>query len=376
MDEPEKRQREHLYLTAQKMNLLIASNRQAIEAENLKIVKACNIVVAFTMLACILAACIIRQYHVVPAYCVTIVLMVAEYFICRNIMNSAAPHRHTKLLLYFFSFVVLSFSSYIIFFVTPSATYVSFIGFLVLLSMLFIDNPIRQLAFFAAIIGAFILAEIFLNPSPATQADAILNVLVIPGCSLTLGWYNCGLKLKAFDNERRLQQLSSEDVGTGLGNRRSLFENLKKMCDKGKIKGVYMIDIDNFKEYNDCYGHQMGDKCLKQVASLLQSYGSSHGISFYRFGGDEFVGLHSADSSVDIEVAANELADSVRGASIDSSGPKGFPVTISVGYADAQSCDVEEYIHKADEALYNAKESGKSRAVAFKSVGGPADRQI
>lgn len=365
MARPQKSRQGTLYLSLSQMSRLINDNRVAIATENVKIVQACNIVVAFTMLSCIVAAFLIRQYHVVPAYTMTILVMLIEYFFCRSSMKTKEPYRYEKLLLYVFSIAVLGFASYLVFFVKPSATYISFIGFLVLLSMLFIDHPLRQLCFFAVIVGAFVAAELLLNPSPATQADAIVNVIIIPACSLTLGWYNCGLKLLAFDAERRLQLLSAEDPGTGLGNRRCLFADLQELCDSRKIQGLFMIDVDNFKEYNDCYGHLMGDRCLKKIADLLQGYGDAHGVRFYRFGGDEFVGLHHTVSGVNTDVAAAELLELVNAAAIDFSKWQGSIVTISVGYTDTAPCGVEECIRKADEALYRAKRSGKNAAAPF-----------
>lgn len=352
-------------LTTAQMNQLFADNRQAIAAENVKVVKVCSVVVGFTMLVCIFAAFLIRLYHLVPAYIFMILVMLAEHHACSRCISSGTSEKFSKPLLYLFSAVVLGFSGYIIFFVTPPATYVSFIGFMVLISMLFMDHPRRQSLFFGALIAVFILLEFTINPDPQTRADAILNVIVIPGCSLVMGWYNCGLKLLSFDAERRLTKLNMEDAGTGLLNRRYLFMNLKELCDKKEIDGVFMIDVDNFKQYNDCYGHLMGDKCLKTIAGLLQSYGKEQGIQFYRYGGDEFVGLCEKAAGVDMKTAAEELICAVRAANIDFSKWQEFSASISVGYAKTAGCGVEECIQKADTALYYAKRNGKGMGKDF-----------
>lgn len=351
--------------TASQMKRMIDDNWQSVAFENIKIVQACNFVVSCTMLFCIVAAFVIQQFHIVPAYCTVIAIMSIEYVLCNFAMKSKSPEKFARPLIYIFSAVVLIFSGFIIFFVTPPATYVSFIGFLVLISMLFIDRPMHQLFFFGFIVALFTLLEIVINPDPKTQADAILNVIVMPTCSLVLGWYNCGLKLRSFDAERKLMLLNMEDAGTGLANRRCLFADLKKMCDNHEIHGIFMIDVDNFKEYNDSYGHLSGDKCLKSIASLLQEYGETHDIRFYRFGGDEFVGLRRISSDVAIDAAAENMTSIVQNSAIDFSQWREANVSISIGYADTTSCDVEECIRKADVALYHSKRCGKGKAVKY-----------
>ncbi|OLC15376.1 MAG: hypothetical protein AUH29_07985 [Candidatus Rokubacteria bacterium 13_1_40CM_69_27] len=160
-----------------------------------------------------------------------------------------------------------------------------------------------------------------------------------------------------------LQRLSITDGLTGLYNRRHLMETLAAELDRArKLEyrvSVLMIDVDNFKRYNDSEGHLAGDAILVRVASLLKGaireadYGA-------RYGGDEFLVLLRKTGPDEAVPVAERLQADVAHA-MESAGPN--PVTVSVGVASfpTHGDNPEAVIASADAALYQAKERGRNR---------------
>jgi diguanylate cyclase (GGDEF)-like protein len=163
-----------------------------------------------------------------------------------------------------------------------------------------------------------------------------------------------------------LERLSVTDGLTGLSNRRRLLELLKDEVIRSRRHNrplaVLMIDVDQFKAYNDTYGHPAGDDVLVQVASLIQS-ALRNGDHAARYGGEEFlVVLPETDSAAGVEAADRLRARLAQ----ERFGPNRVEVTLSVGAASfpADGASSDELIEAADAALYRAKKNGRNRVVA------------
>jgi len=167
----------------------------------------------------------------------------------------------------------------------------------------------------------------------------------------------------------RLEQLTLTDPLTGLANRRRLTDVLEaewlRALRSGEPIGLAMIDIDNFKKYNDHYGHQGGDECLRLVARTLA--GSVRAVDLVaRYGGEEFSIIMPATGGP----SAHHVAERARQAVADLREPHalvdGGIVTISVGVAaiaPVTGAPPDSLIKIADEALYEAKRDGRNRVV-------------
>lgn len=176
------------------------------------------------------------------------------------------------------------------------------------------------------------------------------------------------------DNQNLI--LATQDELTGLANRRRLNEVLAiewaRAQRSGQSLALAMIDIDEFKLYNDHYGHQAGDECLRRIAQGIGLNARRIGDLAARYGGEEFLLiLPDADAAV-----AQRLAETVRKsiASLDLPhvhSPTGR-VTVSIGVAamsDTCHKDAEGLLRAADEALYRAKDGGRNQVrVAFESL--------
>lgn len=157
------------------------------------------------------------------------------------------------------------------------------------------------------------------------------------------------------DRDRRYDYL------TGLNSRLDLYKFLKGegKCPDREVTHVLFIDIDDFKRLNDTFGHEGGDVCLKTMGEILRDFGNENDITFYRFGGEEFVGL-SRSSASDIEKNAQELLDRIRRRRIRLEDGTELSVTVSIGCTSKQDT-YSEMIRTADRAMYRAKVEGKNR---------------
>lgn len=175
-------------------------------------------------------------------------------------------------------------------------------------------------------------------------------------------------------NTRELLKKSEIDELTGIGNRYSLKKRFTKICEMAVFENqnvcMCLFDIDNFKIYNDEYGHLCGDECLKVIAYTLQeTVGKDYFAS--RYGGDEFVVLGINKSDKEVEQFAKKLFGSIKNARVLTENRE-CPqhVTISMGIVNEpvkSGTELEEFIHKSDERLYLAKKKGKSCYV-FRTV--------
>jgi len=182
------------------------------------------------------------------------------------------------------------------------------------------------------------------------------------------------LRLKAAEetlqqHAKELDQLSTTDALTGLGNRRRLqlvADELVGSLGSSATVGLIMIDIDHFKKVNDCEGHPIGDLVLRIVAGRLQGLVVPP-ATIVRWGGEEFLVLVSCTG---VE-ALHELGEQLRTAVCDSpfgiGGDRTLDITISAGCSVGPIAGLERFIVAADEALYEAKRTGRNR-VAMKAM--------
>ena len=159
--------------------------------------------------------------------------------------------------------------------------------------------------------------------------------------------------------EEEVQRLSITDDLTSLYNHRYFFKTLEgelvRLTRQKTSLSLLMFDLDNFKKYNDLYGHLEGDKVLRKIGQIVRNSIRSNVDSGYRYGGDEFAAL-LIGASVD---QALTIAERIR-SSIEQAGFQ--DITVSVGLAEFKNhFDLEEFVKSADDAMYVAKHSGGNR---------------
>ena len=168
---------------------------------------------------------------------------------------------------------------------------------------------------------------------------------------------------------RTLERITTEDTLTGLANRRHGEDCLERGWRRAERLGtpmaMLMVDVDCFKEYNDAYGHQQGDRCLQQVAVHLANAFARATDVVARMGGDEFcVILENTDFPKAVEMA-EKLRSGLESAAIPHEASRVVPVvTVSAGVAagvPAAGSRPDALLNTADQALYDAKNRGRNR---------------
>ncbi|MBK6303988.1 MAG: diguanylate cyclase [Arcobacter sp.] len=165
-----------------------------------------------------------------------------------------------------------------------------------------------------------------------------------------------------------LEKLSMYDGLTNIRNRRYFDETFEKTFSEikrdKKSLAVLMIDIDFFKPYNDNYGHGQGDETLRKVAKALEKTIKRASDFVARYGGEEFVILLKDINKDGVEAVANNLLNAIRELKITHEFSKiENYVTVSIGvsyYNSSSDITKLELLLKADEALYNVKNSGRN----------------
>jgi diguanylate cyclase (GGDEF)-like protein len=168
----------------------------------------------------------------------------------------------------------------------------------------------------------------------------------------------------------QMDTLAKTDQLTGLMNRRGLEEIQAREVNSARRYdsplSLAMFDIDHFKKVNDTYGHDVGDEVLRAVAKTCKQVFRDCDYCF-RFGGEEFVVLMPHTDINAAMGAAERLRRAVETMSVEVSGGRKVSVTVSVGIAEYQTDDVTGALQlkHADEVLYQAKESGRNKLVAY-----------
>jgi diguanylate cyclase (GGDEF)-like protein len=184
---------------------------------------------------------------------------------------------------------------------------------------------------------------------------------------------NIRTRLSSIEQENvQLMKQAETDPLTGLGNRYGLNKYADKAFEQA-FEGQYslaveILDVDNFKHYNDTYGHQMGDLCLKRVADVISNVCSSRKeVHAFRYGGDEFVLIYENMSDDEIMECATSLRDQVSSLKFDTRrNSRGPYITISQGIRNSVPSDTNklwDYMYAADNALYDVKEHKKGEVV-------------
>ena len=170
-----------------------------------------------------------------------------------------------------------------------------------------------------------------------------------------------------------LKELATKDSLTGIGNRRFFNEYLEKEWKRAQRDkypfSLVMIDLDFFKFYNDAYGHQKGDDCLKEVAKAIEGAMKRPADLAARFGGEEFALLLPETSSKGAMRLSEGLRKSIFDLNLEhKNNPNGSRVTVSMGVATMivdTGADFKNLISKADKALYAAKNNGRNQVSQF-----------
>lgn len=163
---------------------------------------------------------------------------------------------------------------------------------------------------------------------------------------------------------RQLKDAAYIDSLTEIGNRRYLIDRTKMFFIEKQTGVTFLLDIDNFKNVNDQYGHDIGDEVLKKFSSEIEKF-VRQGDIFARFGGEEFVVLLPGCKLDVALVKADKIRQTIESMQIDS--PLGtFNVTVSIGvYENNEGDSLKTVLKRADLAVYQSKNNGRNRVEEY-----------
>jgi len=211
------------------------------------------------------------------------------------------------------------------------------------------------------ILGVFCLAGAPAHTSDHQIGQLQLAVTVSESIKLSLS----NLKLR-----EKLRAEAIHDPLTGLFNRRYLEEMLVRELHRARRRNsplcLTMLDLDNFKRFNDSHGHDAGDALLRELGRLMRAKLRKSDI-LCRYGGEEFVIVLPDSSLVDAEQRIDQIRAQLKEVQIQHSGELLAAPTLSAGIAqaDEHNFDPGELLRASDKALYSAKNAGRDRVIRY-----------
>ncbi len=205
--------------------------------------------------------------------------------------------------------------------------------------------------------------------------NSVVYVVLRAGCVLYEGKIGVQIALQDITQRKALEddlrKLSQLDGLTGLANRRAFNERIENewyraIRNKSKLS-IILLDIDAFKSYNDHYGHQQGDLCICAVANVFKQTIRRPDDLAARYGGEEFIIILPETEEAGALLIAEQMRRQVEELALEHKySPVGDHVTVSLGVSTTTP-DINRKLHDliltADQALYQAKESGRNRLV-------------
>ena len=280
------------------------------------------------------------------------------------IMNIESMAKYALIWIYSEFFMLYLLVLYLSVVVAPDRAAASMLIVLTIFPITFIDRPIRLLGtnilmFLIHSIAAYIIKGEYLG-----NLD-LVNCLIATMVGCFCGMFVLEAKLLNFNLARLLAYEKETDILTTLGNRRKLVQTICAMeaGERERANGLMMFDIDHFKQYNDRFGHQAGDQCLRAFGKMLRGTEWGAEIAFYRYGGEEFVAL--VWNATEEKMA--DVAESIR-KTTEKISLAHDSITTSIGYVFCEKIEKQSYekwLGCADEAVYQAKNEGRNCVVEY-----------
>ena len=355
---------EKLYESYDDNNYYIATNKKRLAHDNAGVIS--GLLTFFAIVSVIFVACALAfgngktpYYIYLPAVAILAVLIIINNFLQKRLVYDFWKIRIYALC--FYTALILSFS------IADANTFresraVFFPVAIIMLSTLYMDYFWIMLAYKVGVAVVFLIFDHMFKSQVVFRDDAVIAVLSILA---SMFCYSAIIRvaLSRHEDSEQLVKKSQTDLLTGLLNKISFEEKCTNYLESRVIGAkctMFIFDLDDFKDVNDHFGHQTGDKVLKLFSEILKGYFHPDDI-IGRVGGDEFMVLVLGDMPEGFaERRCRSVIHELKTTDVD--GDKG--ITCSIGIAeDTQGHTFEELYNKADAALYKAKEGGKARFI-------------
>ncbi len=296
------------------------------------------------------------------------------YFLIRDAIRSIATIRAKKASILVRAFAVCLFviTCYMGTFASGGQLAVTVVAVLLFIQVDVDVLPVKNLHHAVTGFGLFVLCSYLTKDRPHFVMD-VLDAAMGTSLGLFVSWQKAKNKWEYVIAQGKLRETNYElyhasvtDELTKLPNRRQTFDHLGKLrgrcIENDSTLACIIMDIDQFKQFNDTYGHPQGDKLLKAVGALLLQFAHRTGIQAGRIGGEEFMFFWEETSLDHVYIVAESIRLSVQSLPHPDSD-KGAVVTVSLGVCARKpdsNFDIEDAYREADNAMYCAKRSGKN----------------
>lgn len=353
------------YLRAQKA--MLKGNRGEIERENRKMLTLIQYIMLILFLALLIVSFTVPSYY---AYRNAYIVFLSVNVLLLLFSAKKDSGVSVTVMLYLEYVVTLAYTIFSSSFISSGYVSVMILALIFELPLLILDGSVRIDGFVLAA-SALYLAIAVPNKVAVLKIDEMVNVAAFNVIALPVGELTRKCRLENLELRKQSQIREITDALTGIHNRRKLFRDITRRESSGsvdRISALLMIDVDCFKLYNDTYGHQAGDDCLERIGDCLLRLERESGVSFYRYGGEEFVALADDISPNEAAELCRTVNERVAAMRIPHERLSGGRVTVSIGYVTAGARAKPSYetmISQADSALYVAKRRGRGRAERY-----------
>jgi len=285
--------------------------------------------------------------------------------------------RFIKILITVFYANIILFGIYLNILSNPDKLASIFYCFLISALLMFINPPFFNLCLTLGAIVLFIVSTVIVKKPDDSFLD-VVNVLIAGAISLYFNWHitklRLGLEISATmleDERNKYFDQSTIDELTKLKNRRDFLQTFQRYLSNYRTSDdwlcIAICDIDFFKNYNDHYGHPMGDECLRAIGRVLDGLMESMGVYAARIGGEEFALLWFEKEASHVDKVVFHIISSIGALKIPHEKSRVSPfVSLSIGiYVERLGApdDMQSLYDFADKALYTAKGSGRNCAI-------------
>jgi len=315
-----------------------------------------------------------QKFSVQLLFLITAFLNILIFYLATQIkkMGAGNPVRDSNLLIILFEVSVYFITSYVGA-LRGNSLAVLIVAAVIVCQVSFDVYPMQNLLILCCALVAFATVDYF-NKDLSVYLQDISNVYCCALIGNILSWKKSRIRYEHEEimelvqrNNSILYRSSTTDPLTGLFNRRTAFDRLEVLaaqtCVARKEIVVIILDLDNFKKYNDTYGHPRGDELLHNLGVLFTELQKQYRVTFARIGGEEFMCFYSEKDRVDTEALVENIREGVAKLPHPESD-KGLYSTISLGIYRNISLEEDtasRVYSKADSALYMAKRNGRNR---------------
>lgn len=242
---------------------------------------------------------------------------------------------------------------------------------LAIMPVFILDKPGKIALVSLLPVTAYCIATLQIKNSDIALIEC-LNCVTSCAVGFFVGRHFTNTKMEEIITRNQLEKISETDSLTNLYTRGAIEKKIyQHLTRRHSISAMMLMDIDDFKQINDTFGHQYGDKLLTDVASALKgAFRSTDFIS--RLGGDEFIAfLPSIPSKEWMEFKAGQVVDLIHRSYTHDGKTRGISASMGIAFSENGQGTYDELYKNADRAMYEAKHAGKNRFCLFGGIPNP-----